>query len=506
MTNNQHIKIITDIIPDSKFILNLKFKPSSSIHVFSNHRVIKIFLLIILLPIFLFFLESINHNFFVAAESSSSTISTVTPTFENNAQSIRQQLETQLKQLEDQINQYENTIQQYQKQGNTLKNEIAKLNARINELNLKIKAINLNLQQLDSSISDTQTQINSTENKINQRKQALTQALREIFYNDDASTLEILLANNSINDFFNNISNIMLVQQNIQNNLNDIMNLRTQLIQDKQELMLQKQDIQNLKEYQLNQKNQIALIQQQKNTLLQETKGKESNYQKLLKTTRETAAQIRQRIFQLLGGGELTFEQAYNYAKLASQATNIRTALILAILDRESALGKNVGKCKYNQIMSGGTTAMNPKEIPIFLNLLQQLNIDPNSQLAYVSCPNSDGTYGGAMGPAQFLPSTWQLYSNDIKAVTGNSIPNPWNNSDAFVATALYIKDAMNSNACKNYATLIPSQQQILLERCAAAMYYAGNRWYTYRLVYGDSIVQRANQFQQDIDIMNAKS
>ena len=55
----------------------------------------------------------------------------------------------------------------------------------------------------------------------------------------------------------------------------------------------------------------------QKAQLLAATKGVETKYQTLLQQTQATAAQIRNRIFQLLGGGQLSFEDAYQYAKLA---------------------------------------------------------------------------------------------------------------------------------------------------------------------------------------------
>jgi membrane-bound lytic murein transglycosylase B len=393
----------------------------------------------------------------------------------------RQALEAQLKELESQISQYETQIISYQKQGSTLKSEIARLNNNIAKLNLQIKAINLTLAQLDQKIGETQSQIAATEGNIASNRLALGNLLKNIYAADQASFIEIFLKNPKLSDFFTDLNNIAIIQNSLQTTIKQISDLRDQLKEQKEQFALTRADAATLKDYQLAQKKETAQIMQQKNTLLTITKGQESKYQIILKETKETAAKIRSRIFQLLGGGELTFEQAYQYAKLASGATGVRPAFLLAVLDRESALGQNVGRCNYK-------TAMSPKEQPIFLEITSALNINPDT--ITVSCPNADGTYGGAMGPAQFIPSTWKLYAAKVSQITGRTPASPWNNADAFVAAALYLKDA---GADKN-------------ERIAAAKYYCGARWdrYVCTNVYGWKVVERAQQFQEDINTITS--
>ncbi len=479
---------VFDVSLDKNRRINLSENPKATIHVTALSRMV-VFLLAGLL-----FLSSGEASKLALLERAAAQNQS-----SNDSQGAdRQALEAQLADLERQIEENQKTIESYQKQGKNLTGEISALNAKINKLNLQIRAINVNLAELNKNIGNTQQQINQSENKIEDHKAAIGKSLRTLYEADSQSIVEILLAKNQISDFFGDLTNITLLQGSLRTSLIEIKKLREDLVAQKEELGLQKDDVENLKAIQEAQRRSIAQTQSDKSTLLKVTKGKESEYQKLLAKTKETAAQIRTRIFELLGGGELTFEKAYDYARLAEGATGVRAPLILAILNRESLLGKNVGRCSYE-------TAMNPtRDIPYFLELLRRLGIDPSSVVAKVSCPNAHGTYGGAMGPAQFIPSTWKLYEGKIISVTNNNPPSPWNNADAFAATALYIKDLLDSSGCKDYASANQNvaSYQSLLERCAAAKYYAGARWYTYRFWYGDPVVTQANRYEDDIKVL----
>lgn len=479
---------MTDIKSRKPLVLNLSYERQFN---FPLTRILKSAAILLAIGFFLFgfaYAPVRNSSLFTFAAQDAQT------------EQERKQLENQLAELEKQISDYESTIVQYQKQGKTLTNEIKTLESQIAKLNLQIKAANLNLAKLNQQISDTQTKIGLVEQDINSNKNALSQVLQNLYENESQNLMEIFLANPRLSDFFGNLNNLALVQDNLQATLGKVIQLKNELLDQKEQLALERTDAAALKAYQDSQKQNIQNTQAQKNQILKVTKGKESEYQKLVTETKKTAAEIRKQIFRLLGGGELNFEKAYELAKFAEQATGVRAALILAVLDRESALGINVGQCDYK-------TAMHPtRDIPKFLVIIQELGLQKNleSGIIKVSCANSDGAYGGAMGPAQFIPSTWLLYKEGVTKITGNNPPSPWSNEDAFVATALYLKDAINSASCREYSTAIPSQKQMLLERCAAAKYYAGGRWYTYRFVYGDPVVSQANSFQKDIDILMA--
>ena len=406
-----------------------------------------------------------------------------TATGTNSTATEQSQLESQLQQLEAQINQYQGQIASYKKQGSTLSGQIATLNAKIASINLQIRATNLTLSALNKNITQTQSQIAVTQANIVDKKAALGDLLQELYQNDQVSLVEAFLKNPQLSDFWNDTQNITLLQDNLRVGVVQITDLQSQLQNQEQQFEASKQDTMSIAEYQKAQASEVASTKSQENQLLSETKGQESKYKALLTQTQATAAQIRNRIFQLLGGGQLSFESAYQYAKVASNATGVDPSLILAVLDRESALGQNVGQCNYK-------TAMSPSNIPIFLQITQQLGLDPNTMM--VSCANADGAYGGAMGPAQFVPSTWELYAKGVAGVTGDNPPSPWKNADAFTATALYLEDGMTG--CKANYTAILS-----IERCTAAKYYAGGRWANYLWTYGEAVVERAQSFAQDI-------
>ena len=98
--------------------------------------------------------------------------------------------------------------------------------------------------------------------------------------------------------------------------------------------------------------------------------------------------------------------------------------------------------------------------------------------------------WGGAMGPAQFIPSTWAAYRDRISAITGKT-DDPWDIKDAFLAAGLYLSD---------YGAAKRTEDG---EWKAAMIYFSGSTNVRYRF-YGDQALATAKQYEQDIQALKA--
>lgn len=211
-----------------------------------------------------------------------------------------------------------------------------------------------------------------------------------------------------------------------------------------------------------------------------------------MQDSKKQAAQIRSRIYELLGvGKQITFGQAVEIAKATSKQTGVSPAFLLAILTQESNLGKNVGTCNRpgDPPEKGWKIIMKPtRDHEPFVTITTELGRDPD--VTPVSCPmkNKDGSqlgWGGAMGPAQFIPSTWMGYKDKISAITGKTPADPWDIRDAFMGAALLLKNNGADGTRDG-------------EWKAAMRYFSGGTNVRYRF-YGDNVMAQADKYKQDI-------
>jgi membrane-bound lytic murein transglycosylase B len=392
-------------------------------------------------------------------------------------------LQAELDQLNQQIAQNQALLAQQQQQRATLENEVSILNSQIKEAQLEIKQRNLTIQQVQDSIAQAQSGISGLNSQVSAGQQSLAQILRET--NEINETpLAIQILQGSLPDAFQDVSDFQTLQQALGNSFTVMTNEKNDLSAREQTLETQNEQESALLQAQQAQAASLQQTETQKQNLVTATKGQESVYQQLIANQQRTASQIEAQLFSLRDSTQTaSFGDIYSYAQQAGTATGVPPAFIMGILSEESDLGQNVGNCSY-------LTAMNPtRDVPIYLQLMSQLGLDPNSEK--VSCKPSYG-WGGAMGPAQFIPSTWQLYQARIASASGQNPPNPWAPRTATFATALYMED-LGANSGTAAA-----------ERTAALKYFAGGSWRNPAFAfYGNDVICLTEQMQQQINVIN---
>jgi len=351
----------------------------------------------------------------------------------------------QIQAIQQQIDQYQQQIDAAHSQSLTLQSQVNSLNAQIGQITLELKSLALSISNTTLQITQTQDQITQAEQQIAKDQQVLSQYLLIIYKNDQESLTSVLLKHDTLSDFFNDLNSINTNQDNLKTTIDSIKQLDDSLQAKEADLENQKADLQQQQNLTEVEKGSLDQAKSQKAKILAQTKGQESKFQDLVKKSKQDLARIQSEIQYLIQNG-VTVEDAVKYGNLAAIAVGIRPAFLLAELEVESGLGKNVGKCNLpgDPPSKGYQAIMHSYDIQPFLTITAQLGLDPATTA--VSCPQyvngRQYGYGGAMGPAQFIPSTWMGYAARVAEIVGKPVANPWNIEDAFTAAAVKLANA----------------------------------------------------------------
>jgi len=423
-------------------------------------------------------------------------------TGEQAVEARRAQLEAELAAIEKEIESQQVFLKDKQREKVSLERDVAILDAQINESRLSIRARNLAIERLGSDINAKQGIIGSLSEKLQREKESLSQILRKTDKIDSLSLVEMVLSNQDLSDFFVDLDSFNAIKESLQESFDEIEHTKGKTETEKDALEQKKLEEVDLRSLQELQKKRIEEKRSERNSLLDITKGQEAVYQKIINEKERDIASIRAQLFQLRDTAPIPFGEALEIANIAFSQTGVRPAFLLGIITQESNLGENTGQCLLKDPVTGSgigkntgrffKTVMKPsRDVEPFLDIARRLGFSPFDMP--VSCPPSYG-YGGAMGPAQFIPSTWILYENKIAKLTGHNPPNPWEPNDAFMASAVLLKD--NGAVKGGYDA----------EWLAAQRYFAGwgnakNPRYAF---YGNSVMELAEKYQKLIDILQS--
>ncbi len=416
----------------------------------------------------------------------------------------RAQLQAELEKIEAEIKEKEKELSTQKQQTGGIKRDLAVIQKEIEGKKLEIQKKNTLLQRLGGEIKEKDETIQDLSAELSREQQSLARLLRKQQLLETYSLAEVLLAGDTFAEFFQDIYAFADLKAGLTQSFQKIKQIQALTAEEKAQLLERKDEEDKVKVALEKDKKVVEVKKKETDVLLKVSTTKEKEYETLIAERKAKATQIRARLFSLLEvkGGGIAFGEAVKLAKAAGELTGVRPAFILGILQQETGIGKNVGRCYMTDPETGNGTTIAGKfvkavmkqsrDVEPFLAITKRLNKD--FATTAVSCPIAGSGYGGAMGPSQFIPSTWEYIEPQLEKKLGVDAANPWIPLHAFTATAVYV------------ANLGASAKTYDAERNAACKYYSGrvcNSPGVRNAFYGNSVMSHADGFQDDIELLD---
>jgi murein DD-endopeptidase MepM/ murein hydrolase activator NlpD len=137
------------------------------------------------------------------------------------------------------------------------------------------------------------------DSQINVEKDHIGSLLRMAYKQDQVSTLEILLLNNSLADFLNQAKYLENTNDKIKQSLDDLQNKKDQLDKSQLNLDAKNKDLIALKGTLETKMDGLDYEQQSKGIILEETKSSEAEYQNLLAQAKKEQLQAEAEVYNL---------------------------------------------------------------------------------------------------------------------------------------------------------------------------------------------------------------
>lgn len=414
----------------------------------------------------------------------------------DTANKTRAQLEQELEACNKEIAQWQQTLNNTKTQSASYQRDVAALTAKINAAQANIKGKNNAIALITRDIATKQSQINVLDNRIVQGKKAIADILRKTNDINSYSLVEAILSDKNLSEFFVDLDTYASTEKALQNLFAELKSTKALTEAEKAALAKKREAEAAAKAAIENAKKEVEIANNEKKSLLADSQNKEKTYAQVLADRQAKAAKIRAILFPLVDAGAIPFGTALAYAEQASAKTGVRAALILGILQQESNLGANVGRCVITDLSTGQTknvtsgyvwaNGIHPtRDLPLLQSILKNLGRDPLS--TRVSCPIAGVPgYGGAMGPTQFIPSTWNMVAGKAASYLEKTAADPWNPADAIMASAILLQS--NGASAGTYEA----------ERNAACKYYSGRVCSAAKHIatYGNQVMSRASNIQ----------
>ena len=234
--------------------------------------------------------------------NSSSVFGQAGSSVDDEIKSLNDKIQNQKKQMDNLAEKqkaYQAAIEQKRQDKDNLTNQLSILENRAAKVQLDIESTNLNIDKTNLEIKKIQLDMENVDNDIETEKQHISSLLRLVYKQDQVSTIEMLLLNNSLAEFLNQAKYLENTNDKIKESLESLQSKKDQLEKSQLSLDAKNKDLTTLKT-ELGQKvDNLSYEQQSKEVILEETKSSEAEYQRLLAQAKKEQLQAEAEVSSL---------------------------------------------------------------------------------------------------------------------------------------------------------------------------------------------------------------
>jgi murein DD-endopeptidase MepM/ murein hydrolase activator NlpD len=198
----------------------------------------------------------------------------------------------QIQELENQITHFQNQVQEVSGQAKNLNQEVSRLRGSERLLETSLSSTHKKIDKTSFTIEKNIDEIQDLSQGIHQNKQAIAATLRSLDRNDNRSFIELLFRKNSLSEFLIDYHDLTTIQNKLRGVVTDMHNKTSDLTSSQIELEQKKRELEQLSGQLADKEKLIALERAEKDSLLKQTKNKESEYKKMIADLQKKKTQI----------------------------------------------------------------------------------------------------------------------------------------------------------------------------------------------------------------------
>lgn len=177
---------------------------------------------------------------------------------------------------------YSNLIAQKREEQASLNNQLAILENRVSKAQMDLEETTTEIRETELEIKKITIDLENINRSIEKQKEHIASLLKIMYRQDQISTLEILLANDSLSEFLDQAKYLENTSSEVSKSLEDLKVNREMLLSNQQALQVKGAELVALRQKLEERKDNLVYEQDNKEQILQETKSSEQSYQKLL--------------------------------------------------------------------------------------------------------------------------------------------------------------------------------------------------------------------------------